>query len=228
MAVLVRPKTHPEINKFRRDSLVAATLRVVATEGIENTTIAKICEAAGVSRGLANHYFQSKEELLLIAFQKLLDDLGETTRRASQEQESPTRKLFAIIHAIFRSEFFNSTARAAYLCFWTASLSNQQFARINRANYARYHTSVARLFEKAAKQRNVKIHARKAAIGLIGMIDGLWLDLSIGVDDFSPDDAVAACRDYIVHKLAIDAGDVDLERLETGSKARTSKVKASG
>lgn len=88
MAVLVRPKTHPEINKFRRDSLVAATLRVVATEGIENTTIAKICEAAGVSRGLANHYFQSKEELLLIAFQKLLDDLGETTRRASRSRRA--------------------------------------------------------------------------------------------------------------------------------------------
>jgi TetR/AcrR family transcriptional regulator, transcriptional repressor of bet genes len=225
MAVLDRPKTHPEINKFRRESLVAATLRVVAAEGIENTTVAKICEAAGVSRGLANHYFQSKEELLLIAFQKLLDDLGDVTRRASQEQESPTRKLFAIIHAIFRNEFFNSTARAAYLCFWTASLSNQQFARINRANYARYHSSVARLFEKAAKQRDIDINAKGAAIGLIGMIDGLWLDLSIGVDDFSPDDAVAACRDYIVQKLSISMDDPDMARQVSRPAARTAKAK---
>ncbi len=224
MPELARPKTHPEINRFRRDSLIGATLRVVAAEGIENTTVAKICEAAGVSRGLANHYFQSKDELLLIAFQKLLDDLGDVTRRASQEQESPTRKLFAIIHAIFRSEFFNSTARAAYLCFWTASLSNPQFARINRANYARYHASVGRLFEKAASQRNVDIDAKGAAIGLIGMIDGLWVDLSIGVDDFSPDDAVAACRDYVVHKLAIPAGDPDLAKPGVRPRARTAKA----
>ena len=225
MAVLDRPKTHPEINKFRRDSLISATLRVVADEGIENTTVAKICEAAGVSRGLANHYFHSKEELLLIAFQKLLDDLGDVTRRASQEHESPTRKLFAIIHAIFKSEFFNSTARAAYLSFWTASLSNQQFAKINRANYGRYHSSVARLFEKAAKQRSVDINAKTAAIGLVGMIDGLWVDLSIGVDDFSPDDAVAACRDYVVHKLSIPVDDPDLARHDNRPAVRTAKAK---
>ena len=225
MAVLDRPKTHPEINKFRRDSLIAATLRVVAEEGIESTTIAKICEAAGVSRGLANHYFQSKEELLLIAFQKLLDDLGDVTRRASQEQESPTQKLFAIINAIFRSEFFNSTARAAYLCFWTASLSNQQFAKINRANYARYHSSIARLFEKAAKQREVDVNAKRAAIGLIGMIDGLWVDLSIGVDNFSPEDAVVACRDYVVRKLSISVDDPDYVLRDSRQLTRIAKVK---
>ena len=223
MAVLDRPKTHPEINKFRRDSLIAATLRVVAEEGIESTTLAKICEAAGVSRGLANHYFQSKEELLLIAFQKLLDDLGEVTRRASREQENPTRKLFAIINAIFKSEFFNSTARAAYLCFWTASLSNQQFARINRANYARYHSSIARLFEKAAKQRDVDVNANRAAIGLVGMIDGLWVDLSIGVDNFTPDDAVVACRDYVVHKLSISMNDRDCAIEDGQQVVRTTK-----
>lgn len=226
MAVLDRHKTHPEINKFRRDSLVAAALRVVATEGIENSTVAKICEAAGVSRGLANHYFQGKEELLLIAFQKLLDDLGDVTRRASQGQETPTRKLFAIVHAIFRSEFFNSTARAAYLCFWTASLTNNQFARVNRANYARYHSSVARLFEKAAKQRNVNINAKRSAIGLIGMIDGLWLDLSIGVDDFSPDDAVSVCNDYVTHKLLISVGDPDLAQIDNRQTNRKTKVTA--
>ena len=224
MVVLDRPKTHPEINKFRRDSLVAAALRVVAAEGIENTTVAKICEAAGVSRGLANHYFQSKEELLLIAFQKLLDDLGDVTRQAAQENGRPTLKIIAIIHAIFRSEFFNSTARAAYLCFWTASLSNPQFARVNRANYAQYHSSVARLFEKSAKQRSVDINGRTAAIGLIGMIDGLWVDLSIGVDDFTPDDAIAACRDYVVHKLLISKDDPDLSRI--GGQASDRIVKA--
>lgn len=225
MVVLDRPKTHAEINRFRRDSLVAATLRVVAAEGIENTTVAKICEAAGVSRGLANHYFQSKEELLVIAFQKLLDDLGDVTRQAAQEQRSPTRKLFAMIHAIFRSEFFSSTARAAYLCFWTASLSNQQFARINRSNYARYHSSVARLFERAAKQRNLDMNAKTAAIGLIGMIDGLWVDLSIGVDDFTPDDAIAACRDYVANKLSISMEDPDLARIDVRPTYPVAKAK---
>ncbi len=225
MVVLDRPKTHAEINRFRRDSLVAATLRVVAAEGIENTTVAKICEAAGVSRGLANHYFQSKEELLVIAFQKLLDDLGDVTRQAAQEQRTPTRKLFAMIHAIFRSEFFNSTSRAAYLCFWTASLSNQQFARINRANYARYHSSVARLFESAAKQRNLDMNAKTAAIGLIGMIDGLWVDLSIGVDDFTPDDAIAACRDYVANKLSISMEDPDLARIDVRPTYPVAKAK---
>lgn len=227
-SALDRPKTHPEIQKFRREGLIKATLRVVAESGIENTTIARICETAGVSRGLANHYFAGKDELLQVAFECLLDDLNSATAKAARAEPHATGKLFAIVDTILSEELFKPTARAAYLCFWTASLTNESFAKTNRASYMRYHASIARLFQHAADERSVEVDARKAAIGLIGMIDGLWLDLSIGVEAFSPFDAVISCRDFICERLRIAEDDpdfrvVDPSRFNAPARRRTAK-----
>lgn len=41
--------------------------------GYENTTISKICQAAGVSNGNFYHYFHSKEDLLLFTY-SVFDD----------------------------------------------------------------------------------------------------------------------------------------------------------
>lgn len=204
MHIPERPRTHPEINKFRRDTLIQATLQVVAEHGIENATVARICETAGASRGLANHYFSGKDELLLFAFEKLLEDLKEATAKAAKLQAMPAGKLLAIVRTIFSEELFSNTARAAYLCFWTASLSSPEFRKvrkINRSSYANYHGSMARLFERAAKERGIKLDASLAAFGLIGMMDGFWLELSIGVENFSSAGAVKACDDYVARVL---------------------------
>ena len=192
-----RPSTQPEINRFRRASLIRAAIEVVAREGFENATIAKICTAAGVSSGLAAHYFENKDDLLAQAFSRLLDDVGEATAEASRRVVRPEAKLKTIFSAIFSNAVYSPIARSAYLAFWAASLTNPELLKINKAAYLRFHASVEALFERAAQEKKIKIDARAAAIGIIGVSDGLWLDLAIGVDGFTRDDAVRACLDYI-------------------------------
>lgn len=192
-----RPPTQPEINRFRRASLIRAAIEVVAREGFENATIAKICTAAGVSSGLAAHYFENKDDLLAQAFSRLLDDVGEATAEASHKVGKPADKLKAIFSTIFSNAVYSPTARSAYLAFWAASLTNPVLLKINKSAYLRFHASVEALFERAAQEQEIKIDARSAAIGVIGLSDGLWLDLAIGVDGFTREDAVRACLDFI-------------------------------
>lgn len=192
-----RPSTQPEINRFRRASLIRAAIEVVAREGFENATIAKICTAAGVSSGLAAHYFENKDDLLAQAFSRLLDDVGEATAEASHKVKSPAGKLKAIFSTIFSNAVYSPVARSAYLAFWAASLTNPALLKINKSAYVRFHASVEGLFERAARDKKIKIDARAAAIGVIGLSDGLWLDLAMGVDGFTREDAVRACLDYI-------------------------------
>lgn len=193
-----RPKTQPEINRFRRASLIEAALRVVAKDGIESATIAKIGAAAKVSRGLSAHYFASKEDLLVAAFEKLLEDVGAATSRSAHEiHGSPTRKLKAIVTTIFSDDVYDEVSRRAYLAFWTASLTNARLMKINRAAYTRFHTAVSGLFERAGEENGVELDARAAAISLIGLSDGLWLDLAIGVRGFSRADATALCCSHV-------------------------------
>lgn len=208
--VLDRPKTQPEINKFRRESLIRATLQVVAEKGMQSATIADICSAAGVSRGLANHYFESKDQLLEHAFRAMFAELDAVSSEAAAAESKPSRKLLAISYATFSNDFFNPTARAANLAFWSASLTSPSLSAINREVYAGYHQHATRLFADAALDRAVTVDARQAAVSLIGMIDGLWLGLALRIGQCTAAEAYHQCKLHIMKMLSISDDDPEV------------------
>ena len=64
MKARTRPRTHPEIQEFRRKALIEATIASLARHGVAHTTVRMICAAAGISSGLLTHYYDSKDELM--------------------------------------------------------------------------------------------------------------------------------------------------------------------
>ena len=190
---LERPRTQPEINRFRRDLLLRATLMVVAEKGIQNTTLARICQRAGVSGGLASHYFESKDALLVAAFTRMFEDLDAIYLAETEKEPSAEGKLRAIVRAAFSEPFLNSTIRAANLSFWSACQSDERLARINQAAYRRYRANLELLFATAAADRGVSIRADIAALELLGLIDGLWLGVALRTYRFAPGQACEIC-----------------------------------
>ncbi len=59
----------------------------------------------------------------------------------------------AIVEAVFGRVIFTETTRAAYLRFWSASLSNPRFLAINREAYLKDVQSLERLIVRATKRR---------------------------------------------------------------------------
>ncbi len=57
-----------------RDRLIEATILCMASYGPAGVSIERIADAAGVSRGLVRHHFDSKRQLLIEAFQRLADE----------------------------------------------------------------------------------------------------------------------------------------------------------
>ena len=62
---------------IRRRQLIDGVIASIDAHGFAGTTVARICRHAGVSSGLAHHYFDGKDDLLYAA---LLDLLGELRR----------------------------------------------------------------------------------------------------------------------------------------------------
>jgi TetR/AcrR family transcriptional repressor of bet genes len=52
------------IEKIRRQDLVRAAYRTFLEHGLNGMTMARIGERAGMSHGIVNYYFKSKDELL--------------------------------------------------------------------------------------------------------------------------------------------------------------------
>lgn len=197
-----RPSTHAEIQEFRRESLILATIEVLARHGIENATVSAICSAAGASRGLINHYYDSKEALFVDTYQYLHDTLLGATREAARATSGrPYDQLLAIIRAAFDPTKIGIPMRSAYLVFWTASLTNPRYREMNRKQHFDLHQNLTRLFRKAAVERNLELDAAQAATGLLGLVDGLWLEMSIAMTDLDTEAALAVSVDYIEKQL---------------------------
>lgn len=57
------PRVQPP--EIRREQLINATMKSIARNGLSGTTMAEVTREAGLSLGIANLHFKSKEKLLI-------------------------------------------------------------------------------------------------------------------------------------------------------------------
>lgn len=215
-----RPETQPEINKFRRATLIEATIEIVAKHGIENTTFVRISEAAGVSRGLPGHYFRDKEDLLCQAYQHLLDlHVAHTTAAAQGLKGSPADRLKAFARACLPSDRSTRHYRTAYLAFWTLSMANRKMVKITADSYGVLYDFVTSLFRDAAEGNGAEMDPHDETVAFIGMIDGLWLDISIGASGITQKNAVRIISKHIDRLLSEPASTGRVTRARVLAKA---------
>lgn len=197
-----RPRTHPEINEFRRRTLIEGTIRSLAEHGVAGTTVRSICEEANSSRGLMNHYFASKEHLLEEAFRYLYELAArQVAKKQRQAGDDPVAQLRALPEAVFSPQVNTPLIRNAFLAFWHEIRFSPMVRQANQRAYRSYLAKTESLFAAAAEARGLSLDARQAAMGLITMIDGYWLALSIYDHLSSRDAAIRCCLNYIETQL---------------------------
>jgi len=196
-----RPTRTREAPDVRRGMLIEATTRSIAKHGYAGTTIERICEEAGVSRGLINHHFGSKEELILQSYQQLCDDWAYYTQDMVDEASEPEVALRAAISRNFDPKLFKREYLSIWLGFWSAIPKSAELRKLDRALYKLDLSIFQRLFERLAEKRRIAIDPRLQSIGLMALIEGLWLQWSLDPTSFTVEEAKAVCVGSIAHLL---------------------------
>ncbi len=92
------------VEEFRRDTIVAAALRVIARKGAQGATMQEIADAAGIAKGTIYLYFPSREALIERAgdhaFRELLARLQEVLGEDGPLRER-LRELFLALFSFF-------------------------------------------------------------------------------------------------------------------------------
>ena len=106
----------------RRQDLIQATIKSIATQGYGASTVQTICDAAGLSRGLISHYFKGKDDLLLEAFRHLVAEADEDTRQAVRAVgDDPMQRLLAATEAAFKRPKESRENSMVSLAYWGAA-----------------------------------------------------------------------------------------------------------
>ena len=86
----------------RRRQLIDATVGVIYRDGLSRLTLAKVAAAAGLSTGIVNFYFKSKEQLLLDTLNVLALEYETAVNKALDGEMSPKKALHRLVDAILR------------------------------------------------------------------------------------------------------------------------------
>ena len=80
MKAAIKKRTAPK--EERQQQLIEATIRSVARNGLSDTTMATVSREAGLSQGIINLHFQSKDRLLVETLRFLSEQYRAAWERA--------------------------------------------------------------------------------------------------------------------------------------------------
>lgn len=171
----------------RRQSLIEAVARSLARDGAAGVSVRRICAEAGVSPGLLRHYFAGVSDAIAEAYRwtgaRVAQALDEAVEGAGEE---PRARLIAYLTASFRPPIASDELLATWLAFWGLTRSDPAIAQVHAEIYADFRTGIEHLI---GAYRPELRDARLPAVALTALIDGLWLELSLGQAPFTPAEA---------------------------------------
>ncbi|WP_017665912.1 TetR family transcriptional regulator C-terminal domain-containing protein [Porphyrobacter sp. AAP82] len=171
----------------RRQSLIEATARVLAARGAAGVSVRTICAEAGVSAGLLRHYFASVSDAMAETYRWTGAEIDRALEEAvAAAGPDPRARLIAYLAANFRAPIATPELLATYVAFWSLTRSDAEVAAVRAEVYGSFRQG---LEECLRAYRPDIADVRVIAVALTALIDGLWLELSLGQAPFSAEEA---------------------------------------
>ena len=186
------------ISAIRRAELSRAAFEVVATYGLRMTTLEKVADIAGVSKGVVLHHFKDKGLLLEAVFRKSNSILNEAVMELYKYANNPYERLWAIVIANFYDTIFNHKMCQAWVSLAAEVPFNIQCQRVQTACHSRIHTN---LKHELKSFLNVQ-QTEKAAKHLGVLIDGIWLRAGLNSKPTKSDEAIDEIE-YSIQQLIL-------------------------
>ena len=196
-------RTQVERRTHAERALLEAAVRLFASKGIDQTSLAEIGEEAGYGRGLVNYHFGSKAvlverlaELAQRAFVEDLVDLG-----AGQELDT----LLAIADSYLALIRPDSTEARAFFTMWGAALPRDAALRpVFAVADARFRADVTTLVRAGQDARTIaaEVDPLGFAVTFVGLLRGIAAEFLVDPDGVDLDAASAACERFVRAALA--------------------------
>ncbi len=182
-------------------ALLDAAARLTADRGIDHTSLADIGQAAGYSRGLANHHFGTREALV----ERLVE---RTEAQVVALLPNPaTATLSETIDSYLDIASKDEWWARAFISLWGAAVpTSAPLRRIMAEHDRRLRSHIARLARSDQEQGLIRadLDAEALALALVGMIRGIaaqfFVDGTVDIDD-----ARRSCG-ALMRSLAPDSG----------------------
>ena len=214
------------IKEIRRSELSRAAFKAVILYGLRKTTLEKVGNIAGVSKGVVLHHFKDKSALLEAVFRSSNTLLSGSVVELYRYAVTPYERLWAIIVANFFETIFNRQVCQAWVSLISEVPHNSECQRVQIANNERIRTNLMHELKHFLPEQEAEQVARHLGVH----IDGIWVragllphpvetnmaisEMQFAIEKLLPFDEISAAKHKEARKKIEAIADIAL-----GSKA---------
>jgi len=189
-----------EQKQLTRQKLLDATIDLIAEQGLSGVTLGKVAQRTGLSRGISNYHFETKEQLMLEVLRELYQEHERAWRSAVADvDESPAQRLHILIESLLTRPIADHRKLAVWMAFWGVAPQRETYLEIFASIDREYEAEVAGVLRQlSADVETVNgMSLKEISVTLTSMIDGFWLNYLISPGCLDPENAVKACLAFL-------------------------------
>jgi AcrR family transcriptional regulator len=188
----------PNVEAARREQILAAACDVVSEIGFKSLRIADVAGRAGTSTGTVHYYFDTKTELMRAAFEWNFTRSLDRRRHLLQEHGDPRQRLRAFVESYLPGDEETVRAWRVWAELWVEALHDADLQELNEQVYGEWRRLVAAIVRDGQDEGLFRDEDPVlAANALIGMIDGLALQVLLGSRSMTLDRMRAVCEQMV-------------------------------
>jgi AcrR family transcriptional regulator len=187
----------------RREAIIAATIRCLARDGYSRLTMKTLAREAGVSQGILHYYFKDKAAILVAVLEAVTADLERRIVQAQTEgEQTPQQGLHAVIATCLSTTQAQPELWRVYVQLWGEMMHDDALRTINADLYIKMRRQVATLLSKGIRVGAFRrVDVGQAAAMIVGLIDGMALQLTFDAQALPLDSAIPCCCETVERYL---------------------------
>ena len=183
----------------RQQQLIDATISCIARKGLGATTLGDVAREAGLSQGIVNLHFESKDNLLAATLRHLAEDYdAQFMKTLKASSPDPAGKLLQLMAMDLKPAVCDRKKLAVWFAFWGEVQAVPTYRKICAERDEKYQRILNELTEAIVEDGGYAgIDAAMVANALSSMTDGMWLSCLISPGKFDRAKSLAAVKSYL-------------------------------
>ena len=185
--------------EHRRQQLIDSTIKCISKKGLGSTTLADVAREAGLSQGIVNLHFNSKDNLLNETLKFLAVEYDREFMRAIEKSpDDAGATLLALMKMDLKPAICDRKKLAVWFAFWGEVRSVPTYQKICAAYDDKYDEIIFDLANTIIQEGNyADIDAKTVAEALSSLTDGLWLSCLVNPKTFDRGTALNSVMSYL-------------------------------
>lgn len=190
----------PNVEAERREQILRSASHTIAQRGIKSLRIADVAADAGLSPGIIHYYFTNKQSLTRAAFERNFE--RSLARRAAilNSNEAAPQKLRSVVDAFLPDDDETVEAWHVWAELWVEGLHDPDLQALNERAYGEWRSIISMIIRAGQGAGQIEQgNPVELANMLVGMLDGLALQVLVGSRDMTIAAMRRTCHSFVAH-----------------------------